>query len=113
MDFGKYLFELSKKQKKKSKQVQVKEIKMRPVTDVGDYSVKVRKSIEFLKQGNKVKYTVRFRGRELSYLQQGRDMLRRIENDVKEVGSVEQMPKMEGKQMTMLVIPGHQKTEKN
>lgn len=110
MDFGKYLFEQRKRLKKKSKQVQVKEVKMRPVTDIGDYLVKVRKAIVFLQEGNKVKFTVRFRGRELSYQQQGIDILRRAENDVKEHGTVEQTPKMEGKQMVMIVIPGKQKS---
>jgi len=111
MDFGKYLFEQRKRLRKKSKQVQVKEIKLRPVTDIGDYLVKIRKAIVFLQEGNKVKFTVRFRGRELSYQQQGIDILRRAENDVKDHGAVEQSPKMEGKQMMMLVIPGKQKTQ--
>lgn len=106
MDYGKYLFELSKKAKKKSKQVQVKEIKMRPVTDVGDYTVKVRKAAEFLKEGNKAKFVIRFRGRELSYQQQGVDILRRVENDLQDYGVVEQHGKMEGKQMVMLMVPG-------
>lgn len=106
MDYGKYLFELSKKSKKKSKQVQVKEIKMRPVTDIGDYQVKVRKALDFLKKGDKVKFTVRFRGREMTYQQQGIDILQRTENDLKEFGFVEQAPKMEGKQMVMLIVPG-------
>jgi translation initiation factor IF-3 len=110
MDFGKYLFEQRKRTKKKSKQVQVKEIKMRPVTDIGDYLVKVRKATAFLQEGNKVKFTVRFRGRELSFRQQGMDILRRVEADIKEHGTVEQSPKMEGRQMVMLVIPGKQKT---
>lgn len=110
MDFGKYLFEQRKRLKKKSKQIQVKEVKMRPVTDVGDYLVKVRKAVVFLQEGNKVKFTVRFRGRELSYQQQGIDILRRAENDIREYGTVEQTPKMEGKQMVMIVIPGKQKS---
>lgn len=110
MDFGKYLFEQRKRLKKKSKQIQVKEVKMRPVTDIGDYLVKVRKAIVFLQEGNKVKFTVRFRGRELSYQQQGIDILRRAENDIREHGTVEQTPKMEGKQMVMIVIPGKQKS---
>ena len=110
MDFGKYLFEQRKRLKKKSKQIQVKEVKMRPVTDIGDYLVKVRKAIVFLQEGNKVKFTVRFRGRELSYQQQGIDILRRAENDIKEHGTVEQTPKMEGKQMVMIVVPGKQKS---
>lgn len=106
MDFGKYLFEQRKRLKKKSKRVQVKELKMRPVTDVGDYLVKIRQAVAFLQEGDKVKITVRFRGRELSYQQQGVDILRRAENDLKDYGTVEQAPKMEGKQMVMLMVPG-------
>lgn len=83
MDFGKYLFEQRKRLKKKSKQIQVKEVKMRPVTDVGDYLVKVRKAVVFLQEGNKVKFTVRFRGRELSYQQQGIDRLYQLKMVVK------------------------------
>lgn len=110
MDFGKYLFEQRKRLKKKSKQVQVKELKMRPVTDIGDYLVKVRKAIAFLQEGNKVKFTVRFRGRELAYQQQGIAILQRAEADLKEYGTIEQTPKMEGKQMVMFVMPGKHKT---
>jgi translation initiation factor IF-3 len=110
MDFGKYLFEQRKRTKKKSKQVQVKEIKMRPVTDIGDYLVKVRKAVAFLEEGNKVKFTVRFRGRELSFRQLGVDILKRAEEDVKEHGTAEFAPKMEGRQMVMLVVPGKQKS---
>jgi translation initiation factor IF-3 len=109
MDYGKYLFEQNKKSKKKSKQVQIKEIKLRPVTDIGDYLVKVRKATDFLKNGDKVKFTVRFRGREMTYQEQGLDILKRAENDLKEFGFVEQLPKMEGKQMAMLVVPGKKK----
>lgn len=109
MDFGKYLFEQRKRLKKKSKQVQVKELKMRPVTDVGDYMVKVRKAIAFLQEGNKVKFTVRFRGRELSHQQLGGDILQRIENDLQKYGAMEQNPKMEGRQMVMLMMPRKQK----
>ena len=110
MDFGKYLFEQRKRLKKKSKRIQVKELKMRPVTDIGDYLVKIRQAVAFLQEGDKVKITVRFRGRELSYQQQGRDILRRAETDLKEYGTVEQAPKMEGKQMAMLVVPGKSKS---
>lgn len=105
MDFGKYLFDQRKRLKKKSKQVQVKELKMRPVTDIGDYMVKVRKAIGFLQEGNKVKFTVRFRGRELSHQQLGGDILQRVENDLQKYGALEQGPKMEGRQMVMLMIP--------
>lgn len=109
MDYGKYLFEQSKRLKKKSKRVQVKELKMRPVTDVGDYMVKIKKAKAFLHDGDKVKFTIRFRGRELAYQQQGIDILQRVENDLKDHGVVEQAPRMEGKQMSMLLIPGKSK----
>lgn len=105
MDYGKFLFEQGKRLKKKAKQIQIKELKMRPGTDIGDYKVKLRKAIEFLQDGDKVKFTVRFRGRELAYQKQGMDMLKRIEGDLIEEGSVEQMPKMEGRQMVMVVGP--------
>jgi translation initiation factor IF-3 len=108
MDYGKYLFEQSKRKKKKSKQVQVKEIKMRPGTDVADYNIKLRKIIDFLKQGNKVKITIRFRGREMAYKELGMDVLRRVERDLEEYGSVEQAAKLEGRQMSMVV--GQKKT---
>jgi translation initiation factor IF-3 len=105
MDYGKYVYELSKRQKNKTKQIQVKELKLRPVTDIGDYTVKLRKAIEFLKDGDKVKFTVRFRGREMTFQTQGRDILRRIENDLKGFGAVETLPKLEGKQLVMIVAP--------
>lgn len=103
MDYGKFLFEQGKRQKKKAKQIQIKELKMRPGTEVGDYQVKLRKAIEFLRNGDKVKFTVRFRGREMAYQQQGMEILRRVEKDLLEQGSVEQMPRMEGRQMVMVV----------
>lgn len=108
MDYGKYRFEQSKKmvqQKKKQKQSQTKEIKMRTATDVGDYQVKVRHAIEFLQEGDKVKFTIRFRGREMSYQNLGMELLQRVERDLGEAGVVEQRPKLEGKQMTMMVGP--------
>jgi translation initiation factor IF-3 len=108
MDYGKYRFEQSKKlavQKKKQKQVQVKELKMRPVTDVGDYMVKVRNAIRFLEEGHKVKFTVRFRGREMSYQELGSDLLKRLEKDLTELAVIEQQPKLEGRQVTMIVAP--------
>lgn len=104
MNYGKYLFEQSKR-KKKSKQIHIKEVKMRPVTEIGDYNVKLKKAIIFLRQGDKVKFTIRFRGREMAYQEQGADILSRIENDLKEFGTVEQHPKMEGRQMIMIVCP--------
>jgi translation initiation factor IF-3 len=109
MDFGKYLFEQRKRLKKKSKKVHIKELKMRPVTDIGDYLVKIKQAKGFLVDGNKVKFFIRFRGRELSYQQQGYDILRRAEEDLGECGVAEQLPKMEGKQMTMIMVPGKNK----
>lgn len=106
MNFGKYLFEQSKKQKNKAKRVQIKELKMRPVTDVGDYLVKIKRAIAFLKDGDKVKFVIRFRGREISYQNQGLEILKRVENDLVEYGVIEQAPKVEGKQLSMVVIPG-------
>jgi len=106
MDFGKYIFDQRKKLKKKSRKIQIKELKLRPVTDIGDYMVKIRQATTFLKNGDKVKIIVRFRGREMTYQKQGFDILHRIENDLKEIGIVEQLPKMEGKQATMLIVPG-------
>jgi translation initiation factor IF-3 len=105
MDYGKYLFEQSKKTKKKSRQIQIKEIKMRPVTDVGDYTTKIRKTIAFLQEGDKVRVVIRFRGREITYQQLGMEILQRVTNDVAEYGAVEQMPKMEGRQMVMTISP--------
>lgn len=105
MDYGKYLFEQGKRRKKKSKQIQVKEIKMRPGTDIADYKIKLRKAIGFLQQGNKVKITVRFRGREMAYKELGEDILKRAEHDLEEFGSIEQPPKSEGRQIAMVVGP--------
>ena len=109
INYGKYLFEQAKKHKNKSKQVQTKEIKLRPVTDVGDYTIKLRKASEFLKEGNKVKFTVKFRGREIAYNQLGTDMLERIANDLKDLGTVDQQAKMEGRQVAMIIMPAKQK----
>lgn len=108
MDYGKYRFEQNKKstqQKKKQKQIQLKEIKLRPVTDEGDYQIKLRAAISFLEEGDKVKFTVRFRGREISYQDQGLNLLRRIEQELEEFIVVEQRPKSEGRQVTMVVGP--------
>lgn len=108
MDFGKYLFELNKKKsaaKKKQKQVQVKEIKFRPGTDEGDYNIKLRNLKRFLDNGDKVKVTLRFRGREMAHQELGGVMLKRVEADLSELGSVEQFPKMEGRQMVMVIAP--------
>lgn len=108
MDFGKFLFEQNKKKsaaKKKQKQTQLKEIKFRPGTDEGDYQIKLRNLRKFLEQGDKVKITLRFRGREMAHQQLGAEMLKRVESDLHELGSVEQFPKMEGRQMIMVIAP--------
>jgi len=106
MDHGKFVFEQSKKKhaaKKKQKQIQVKEIKFRPGTDDGDYQIKLRNLIKFLTNGDKVKITLRFRGREMAHQELGTKMLKRIEADLEEYGTVEQFPKMEGRQMVMVL----------
>lgn len=108
MDFGKHIFEINKKkssQKKKQKQTQIKEVKLRPTTDVGDYNVKIRNITRFLEDGDKVKVTVRFRGRELMHPELGINLLKKIETDLSEIASVEQHPKLEGKQIVMLLGP--------
>ena len=108
MDFGKFLFDKNKKKqaaKKKQKQIQVKEIKFRPGTDDGDYAIKLRNLKRFLEHGDKVKVTLRFRGREMAHQELGAQMLERVEADLNELGSVEQFPKMEGRQMVMVIAP--------
>ena len=108
MDYGKHLYASAKKKqesKKKQKQITVKEIKFRPGTDIGDYDIKVRNLTKFLDAGNKVKVTLRFRGREMAHQELGMEMLKRVEEDLKEIGVVEQMPKMEGRQMVMVLAP--------
>jgi translation initiation factor IF-3 len=108
MDYGKYRFEVSKKQqeaKKKQKQIQVKEIKFRPGTDEGDYQVKLRSLIRFLSDGDKAKVTLRFRGREMAHQDLGSQLLKRVEDDLSQYGSVEQRPRMEGRQMVMTIAP--------
>ena len=108
MDYGKYLFEESKKRqaaKKKQKQIQVKEVKFRPGTEEGDYQVKLRNLVRFLSEGDKAKITLRFRGREMAHQELGMKLLKRIEADLVEVGQVEQFPKMEGRQMVMVLAP--------
>jgi translation initiation factor IF-3 len=108
MDFGKYQYEESKRKhaaKRKQKQIQVKEVKFRPGTDIGDYQTKLRNLIRFLSEGNKAKITLRFRGRELTHQELGVEMLKRLENDLKDHGLVEQHPRMEGKQMVMVLNP--------
>jgi len=112
MDYGKFIFEQRKKQqaaKKKQKQVQVKEVKFRPGTEEGDYQVKLRNLTRFLNDGDRVKVTLRFRGREMAHQEIGRDLLKRIEADLAELGTVEQFPRMEGRQMVMLMAPKKKK----
>ncbi|MDP6030583.1 MAG: translation initiation factor IF-3 [Arenicellales bacterium] len=108
MDYGKFLYSKSKKKqesKKKQKQITVKEIKFRPGTDIGDYDIKVRNLTRFLEAGNKVKVTLRFRGREMAHQELGMEMLKRVEDALQDIGVVEQMPKMEGRQMVMVLAP--------
>ena len=108
MDFGKFLFEQNKKRhaaKRKQKQIQIKEVKFRPGTEDGDYQVKLRNMLRFLEEGDKVKVTLRFRGREMMHQDLGVRMLKRVEEDLSELGVVEQFPKMEGRQMVMLISP--------
>lgn len=108
MDYGKHLFDLKKKKaasKKKQKQTQLKEMKFRPGTEEGDYQVKLRNLVRFLEQGDKTKVTMRFRGREMAHQELGAELLKRIETDLQELGTVEQFPKMEGRQMTMVISP--------
>ena len=108
MDYGKYLFEESKKKhaaKRKQKQIQIKEVKFRPGTEEGDYQVKLRNLVRFLSDGDKAKITLRYRGREMAHQELGMHLLKRIEADLSEVGQVEQFPKMEGRQMVMVLAP--------
>lgn len=112
MNYGKFRFEQNKKlqaSKKKQKLIQIKEVKFRPGTDEGDYQVKLRNLIRFLNDGDKAKITVRFRGRELAHRELGMDLLKRIETDLEEYASVEQFPKLEGRQMSMTLAPKKKK----
>ena len=112
MDYGKYKYHEQKKQheaKLKQKQIQVKEIKFRPRTDDADYQVKLRNLIRFLNEGDKTKITLRFRGREMAHQEFGLELLRRVEQDLLEYGTVEQFPKMEGRQMVMVLAPKKKK----
>ena len=112
MDYGKFRFEESKKlqqAKKKQKQTQVKEIKFRPGTDIGDYKIKLRKLIEFLEEGDRVKVTLRFRGREMAHQELGLELLHRVRDDLEEYGTVEQEPKREGRLMVMVLAPKRRK----
>ncbi|KTC85132.1 translation initiation factor IF-3 [Legionella brunensis] len=108
MDYGKFLFELSKKQaeaKKKQKQIQVKELKFRPTTEDGDYQVKLRNLIRFLNHGDKVKVTLRFRGREMAHQEIGMKIMERLLQDTGEYAVVEQQAKREGRQLLMVLAP--------
>lgn len=112
MDYGKHLFEIKKNKaaaKKKQKQQQVKEMKFRPGTDIGDYNIKLRNVIRFLEAGDKAKISLRYRGREMAHQELGMEMLKRIEVDLEEYGAVEQHPKMEGRQLLMIVAPKKKK----
>jgi translation initiation factor IF-3 len=108
MDHGKFLFEENKKRhaaKKKQKQIQVKEIKFRPGTDIGDYQVKLRNLKRFLSNGDRVKVTLRFRGREMAHQELGLQLLKRVEEDLADLATVEQFPRVEGRQMVMVMAP--------
>ena len=108
MDYGKHLYEQKKRAseaKKKQTQMQVKEIKFRPGTEEGDYQVKLRNLIRFLEGGDKTKITIRFRGREMAHQELGMELLERVEKDLAELGTVEQRPKLEGRQMVMVLSP--------
>ncbi len=108
MDYGKYLFEINKKQaeaKKKQKQTQVKELKFRPTTEEGDYQVKLRNLIRFLNHGDKVKITLRFRGREVAHQDVGMKIMERLQKDTEELAVVEQQAKREGRQLLMVLSP--------
>lgn len=108
MDYGKFVFEQNKKAqsaRRKQKQIQVKEVKFRPGTEEGDYQVKLRNLIKFLTHGDKAKITLRFRGREMVHQEIGVELLKRVQQDLQEYGSVEQQPLMEGRQMVMIIAP--------
>lgn len=108
MDFGKFQYEESKRKhaaKRKQKQIQVKEVKFRPGTGVGDYQIKLRNLIRFLESGDKAKITLRFRGREMAHQELGLQLLKRVEADLAQYGTVEQHPRMEGRQMVMIINP--------
>ena len=108
MDFGKFKFEAQKKAnaaKKKQKQVEIKELKFRPVTDEGDYQIKMRNIRRFLEEGDKVKVNIRFRGREMSHQELGRQMAARIEADLGDDIVIESRPRLEGRQMVMMIAP--------
>jgi translation initiation factor IF-3 len=108
MDYGKRVFEVKKRKaasRKKQKQTQVKEIKFRPGTDVGDYQVKLRNLMRFLENGDKAKVTMRYRGREMAHQELGMALLKRVENDLLDYGTVEKFPELEGRQLIMVLAP--------
>ena len=108
MDFGKFKYETQKKEaeaRKKQKIIEIKEIKFRPNTDIHDYGVKMRSVVKFLDNGDKVKITMRFRGREMAHLELGRNLLERVATDIEEFAKIDAMPKMEGRQMIMMISP--------
>ena len=112
LDYGKHVFEAKKGKaaaKKKQRRMHVKEMKFRPGTEEGDYQVKLRNLTRFLSDGDKAKVTMRFRGREMAHQELGLELLKRIETDLAELGSVELFPKMEGRQMTMMIGPSSSK----
>ena len=108
MDMGKYKYDLQKKAnlaKKKQKVISLKELKLRPGTEIHDYNFKLKNAKKFLTKGDKVKFTVRFKGREMQHIQLGKDLMNRIIEDTKELGKIETHPKFEGKQMIMIIQP--------
>ena len=112
MDYGKYKYEQQKKEseaRKNQKIIEVKEIKFRPGTDTHDYEVKMRSVTKFLENGDKVKITLRFRGREMAHQELGRELLERVATDIAGFGKIENIPKMEGRQMTMMIGPNSSK----
>ena len=112
LDYGKFIFEAKKEKaaaKKKQRRTQVKEMKFRPGTEEGDYQVKLRNLTRFLNDGDKAKVTLRFRGREMAHQELGMELLKRIEEDLSEIGQVEMFPKMEGRQLTMVIAPHSKK----
>ncbi len=112
LDYGKHVFEAKKGKaaaKKKQRRMQVKEMKFRPGTDEGDYQVKLRNLTRFLNDGDKAKVTLRFRGREMAHQELGMELLKRIEEDLQEFGTVEMFPKMEGRQLIMVLAPNGKK----
>ncbi len=108
MDMGKYKYDLQKKlnkAKKKQKKIELKEIKLRPVTEVHDYTFKIKNAQKFLSKGDKVKFTIRFKGREMQHAKLGNDLMDKIKSDMQDIGKVELQPKFDGKQMIMVIQP--------